>query len=384
MIRVSAGFDAEAWARLAVTAPMHDPRWLRVMCTRLPGEVLTVWYGDTLAFVGVLVSDPDAYESYNPYAILWRPEPVFELAGEDYRRQRLASAAADPAVTLPALVLVAPGYWGDPAGAAADDPAAVRDCLHGVLAWARSRGISSVSVLYTVRGTDTVAAAFRGVGGVSYPLTERWLMPVWWEDWDGYLSGLPPTRAREIRRELRRAAGAGVHPARIDPGHHRQRIVELRCALLARYGQAADRAAERRRLAGLLESFGDGVRSYAAVRDGQPVAVAVSIRQGAGMHVLYSGIDPAAGTVPFAHFLATFYAVVADVRAGEVREIDYGIGHGAGKALRGCRPVTMFGHTVGVDPRRNALLRLGGALLRGAPADEDHTAVPAEEHHVRT
>lgn len=373
MIRVTSGFDAAAWRRLPICSPMHDPDWLSIMSTRLPGPTYTVHYGDGLAFVGAVVSDPDAYEAYNPHAILWRPDPVFELGHDrsdrdqvrrdQARRDRLARLAPEPDVTLPALVLVAPGYWGDPVGPAGDDPAAVQDCLRALKTWSRDNGLASISVLYTLRSTAVMRTAFAALGGVSYPLTERWLLPVWWKDWDGYLAGLPTGRSREVRRQLRRAADVGVRPGQLSPRHHLERILDARCALLERYGQTADRAAESHRLHGLLDAFDDRVTVYAALRDGEPLAVSLCLRHERTLHVVYAGTVSAGRQVPFAHFLAAFYAVFQHVCASDTDEVDYGIGHGVAKALRGCRPGLMSGHTHGVDTERNELLRLGGRLL---------------------
>lgn len=363
MIRVTNGFDEAAWRAWPADSLTHDAGWLATMCGRLPGEPLTVRYGDRLGFVGALVSRTDAYESYNPHAILWRPDPVFDVSGAATRRERLATLPSDPGVTLPALVLVAPGYSGDPVGPDRQHPATVLACLRYLRSWAARRGVASVSALYTVDGTDAIRAAVADMGGVSYPLVERWLMPVRWSGWDGYLASLPVARAKEVRRELRRAADAGAHPAQIDPVVHAERIVEARCALLARYGQYADAGAEGRRLRGLIETFGDRLTVYAAVQGGEPVAVAVCVRHGRTLHVLYSGVGVAGAHVPFAHFVATYYAVLQEISALDTDEVDYGIGHGASKAPRGCQPVTTFGHTYGLDAQRNRLLRMAGQLL---------------------
>jgi hypothetical protein len=367
MIQVTSGFDAVAWRRFRVGAPMQDPDWLSIMSTRLPGPAYTIEYGDELAFIGAVVSDPDAYEAYNPYAILWRPDPVFEFGHDQARRDRLARRPPDPGVTLPALVLVAPGYWGDPIGPAGDDPHAVQACLRALEAWSHDHAVASISVLYTRRSTDVMRTAFAALGGVSYPLTERWLLPVWWKDWDGYLAGLPIARSREVRRELRRAADAGFHPGQIGPRHYLEHILDARCALLERYGHAADRSAESRRLHGLLDAFGDRVTAYAALRDGEPVAMSLGLRHERALHMVYAGALGAGRPAPFGHFLATFYAVFQHICAADTDEIDYGIGHGTGKALRGCRPTLMFGHTHGVGAERGELLRQGGRLLDVRP-----------------
>src|SRR6266702_1514056 len=83
--RIVRGLDLAAWRDLQPRSALHDEAWLSVMSSRLPGEVFTVTLGEDLGFCAVLVSDPDAYEAYNPYAVLWREPPVFALPGRAWR-----------------------------------------------------------------------------------------------------------------------------------------------------------------------------------------------------------------------------------------------------------------------------------------------------------
>jgi len=79
-------------------------------------------------------------------------------------------------------------------------------------------------------------------------------------------------------------------------------------------------------------------------------------------HVVYAGTVRTGRAVPFAHFLATFYAVCQHVSAADTDEIDYGIGPGAGKALRGCHPALMSGHTHGLGARAERTPETGRAV----------------------
>ena len=134
-LEVTAGFDADRWGGLAADSPYHDAGWLTAMTSRLPGAVYTVLDRRGIGFVGVLVDDPDCYEAYNPQAILWRDPPVFELTDPAGRAAELARHRTPN--SLPALVLVAPGYHGDPAGPAGNDPAVLAECLAELLGWCR-------------------------------------------------------------------------------------------------------------------------------------------------------------------------------------------------------------------------------------------------------
>lgn len=361
--RVLPGFDRAAWRGLAVRSVLQDPDWLAAMASKIPGEVHTIVHGGAVGFLGAVVTDPDAYEAFNPYAILFRDPPVFELRDPGARRRTLPGA--DPAAILPALVLAAPGYLGDPAGTTGD-PGALRACLSGVVDWCRERGARTLCCLYTQQATAAITEAVAALGGTSFPLTTRWTLPVWWDTWEGYLAGFGASRRRKVRRELRAAAEAGVRPARIEPSEHAEAIVDGRCAKLRSHGHEPDPDAERERLARLLDAFGGGVTAYGALRGTELVASIVCLERGRTLQVLYSGVTEHGERLPFAHFVASYYAPAEHVGKRELDRIDYGIDHGTAKAFRGCRPEALHGHVVGLDPTAGELLATGARLLREA------------------
>nr|WP_042187349.1 GNAT family N-acetyltransferase [Kibdelosporangium sp. MJ126-NF4]CEL18018.1 hypothetical protein [Kibdelosporangium sp. MJ126-NF4]CTQ90754.1 hypothetical protein [Kibdelosporangium sp. MJ126-NF4] len=358
---IGVGFDQDRWSRLALGSPLHDPEWIAIMMSRLPGKPYTVTVGDELGFVGVLVDDPEAYEAYNPYAILWRDPPVFDLTNPDGRRDKLAELGHLPEWTLPALALVVPGYLGDPAGKAATDVAVIGDCLNDVTRWARDKGLRGVHVLYTEG--EAVGEAVAKLGGSTYPTTSRTVIPVWWADWDGYLLGLQPKRRREIERQARRIAEAGLELRRIDPVEFTDDILAGRAALLTRYGQTVDPVAERTRLTRLIQAFGDRLQCYGALIDGHAVASCVGLRHDRKLQILMSGATDRGHELPFAHFAGTFYAPIQDADRAGLDEIDYGIGHSAGKILRGGKPRTLSCHAIGTDPVAARRLAAAARLL---------------------
>jgi len=362
-VTVTPGVDAVAWSRLAARAPQHDPGWLSVMATRLPGEVYTVTAGDRLGFCAVLVSDPEAYEAYNPYAVLWRDPPVFAVPDVHRRGRTLSTMDTDSGRTLPALVLVAPGYVGDPAGTGAGEVAEVTACLRAVLDWCAARGLAGLHVMYAA--DPVVRDAVHALGGCGYPITTRWVLPVWWDDWDGYLLGLPPARPRKITTELRRSGEAGVACRELDPVADAESILNGRCDLLRWYGQSADRDAERRRLRALAEVFGDRLLVYGAEQGGEVVCSAVCLREGRRVSVVYTGTTDRGRTLPFVHFAAVFYTPVLRLTRADVDEIDYGIGHDESKALRGCVPRPLSGYAIGVTPEHQRALDTAARLLEG-------------------
>jgi len=357
-LEVTAGFDVDRWAGLAANSPYHDAGWLTAMTSRLPGAVYTVLDRRGIGFVGVLVDDPGCYEAYNPQAILWRDPPVFELTDPAGRAADLARHRTPN--SLPALVLVAPGYHGDPAGPAGNDPAALTEFLAELLGWCRRTGLAGLHLLFT--GSQAVTAAVADLGGLSYPLTTRWTLPVWWQDWPGYLAGLDAKRARELRREHRLATST-LQLAELDPQQHADELVAGRCAVLRRHGQAADPAAEYRRLALLIEQFGDRLTLFGGLAGGRLATGCLCRWHGRQLQVLYSAVTEAGQAHRFAHFAGTYYAVIDGVSSVRCDTIDYGISHHAGKRARGCTVRRLFGHVLPTDPADRPSLAIGTELL---------------------
>ncbi|MDQ2837809.1 MAG: GNAT family N-acetyltransferase [Actinomycetota bacterium] len=359
-IQILPGFQAEPWRELVSRSPFHDAGWLTAMTSRLPGEIFTVLDKQDLGFIAVLVSNPDGYEAYNPAAILWRDPPVFELSDPAARAAELDRLVDSAPATLPALVLVAPGYDGDPAGRCAEDPAALARCLTELLGWCEQSGLAALHLLFTAN--PMVNEAISGLGGFSYPITARWTLPVWWQDWDGYLAGLDSKRAREIRREYRLATES-LQLTELDPNEYAEDLIEGRCALLRRYGQDADPAAEHRRLALLTEQFGDRLTAFGGLHEGRLLAGSLCLWHGRTLQVMYSALTEAGEQHRFAHFASTYYAIIERVSSAECAEIDYGISHRSGKQARGCELRQLYGHVLPVAGSDTEQLAIAAKLL---------------------
>jgi predicted N-acyltransferase len=258
------------------------------------------------------------------------------------------------------LVLVAPGYHGDPTGPAADDPVALAGCLADLLDWCRQTGLAALHLLFT--GSPALTHAVASLGGLSYPLTTRWTLPVWWQDWPGYLAGLDAKRARELRREHRLATST-LQLAELDPAEHADELVAGRCAVLRRHGQAADPAAEHRRLAMLIERFGDRLTVFGGLADGRLATGCLCRWHDRELQVLYSAVTEAGRAHRFAHFAGTYYAVIEGVSTVRCDAIDYGISHRAGKRARGCTVRRLFGHVLPTDPADRPNLAVATELL---------------------
>ncbi|MYW47278.1 GNAT family N-acetyltransferase [Streptomyces sp. SID161] len=346
---LSGPFDDVRWDRLGPGAAVQGGRWLRSMISRLPGEPVTVRHegpDGALAFTGAVVRDGDAYEAYNPWAILRRRDPVFPEAECSVRRV-LPRLGDGPEEILPGLLLVAPGYLGDPVGPAADRPASVRHCLTDVCSWARGAGLATVSVLYTTPAASrALAPAVGALGGESFELTTRSMMPVTWDDEESLAAGRSKRRRIEVQRQLRRLAEHGCVVGTGDPDELFDEVVEARCTLLRWYGQPADEAAERRRLRTLIDSFGKDLLLCTAHLDNRLIAHALFVSDMRTLQNVYVGTTEAGRNAPYAHLAVTYHEPMRRTARERHDWIDYGVGHGDTKRLQGCDAVPLTGHVI--------------------------------------
>jgi predicted N-acyltransferase len=300
----------------------------------------------TLAFTGAVVRDGDAYEAYNPWAILRRADPVFPEAECSRRRvlPRLGDAREE---VLPGLLLVTPGYLGDPVGPAAAHPESVRRCLADVCDWAREAGLATVSALYTSPAASRVLApVVAELGGESFELTTRSMLAVTWEDEQGLAATRSNRRRAEVHRQLNRLAEHGCTLGTGDPDALFDEVVEGRCELLRWYGQGADEAAERRRLRTLIDLYGEDLRLYTAHRDGRLVAHALFVSDMRTLQNVYVGTTEAGRATPYAHLAVTYHEPMRRATREHHDWIDYGVGHGDTKRVQGCDAVQLTGHVI--------------------------------------
>lgn len=341
-------FDPERWQGLEPHYPLQSGPWVRIMLSRLPGDPLMAVLeraDGALGFTGTVVTTPHGHESYNPWALLRRPEPVFH---DVHSAGRVLPRLGDqPGELLPSVVLVAPGYMGDPVGQLAGQAEAVRECLTDIVDWARGEGASSVSVLYTSPSATTVLEpVVTELGGSTFPLTSRYTLPVTWSDWQEYVAGLPGDRKAEPNREIRRLSDSGhtVSGEEVEPVL--DEIVAARCDHLTWSGQPADAAGERYRVASLVDAFGPDLMSFSVRRGGELLSSGLFLKHRRTLLRVYTATTEYGRQTPHAHVAATYYGPMGFVSQELFDVIDYGIGHGDDKRLHGCEELSLHGHVI--------------------------------------
>jgi predicted N-acyltransferase len=318
------------------------------MLSRLPGDPLMAVLersDGAVGFTGAVVTTRSGYEPYNPWAILRGPEPVF---AEVHATGRVLPEVGDqPEALLPGVVLVAPGYLGDPVGPLADRPDAVRECLSGVVDWARGEGMSSVSVLYTSPdATAVIEPAITGLGGGTFPLTSRYTLPVTWSDWQEYIADLPEDRRSGPNRQMRRLSDNGCTVACEEAESVFDDILAARCDLLSWYGQPVDAVGERHRLASLLDAFGSDLMSFSTRQGGELLSCGLFLKYRRTLLRVYTGTTGRGRQMPYAHLAATYYGPIGFATQELFDVIDYGVGHGDNKRLQGCQELPLHGHVI--------------------------------------
>jgi hypothetical protein len=352
----------------------RSPAWIRAMASRVgETEVLAAddGAGSKAAMLCFRNTDPEAYEAYNLGALVLRVPPVFDWSPEGSAELAAVRGPAREALLFPNHTAVLPGYqhslvWSGPRGAAL-----LPALLAGFTARAETEHAAAVALLYVTRGEEPVTSALAELGYHRFPLTSRAVLPLKAQGLEGYLDALPAHRRRRVRSEVRALRAAGMVSWRADPADVRDLILRLRLEHLEKLGQRADRAAEDARLAELLANFPAGdVASVVTESGGHAVGTALLIRADRILHCVLSAT--ARDAPPLSYFETTFYAPISLVANG-VSEIDYGIGHLKGKALRGCESRVLDGWARAFDPAADRLVAAAAGLadrhnLEAAPA----------------
>lgn len=337
---VTQGFDEKRWGDLQHHTFFQTSDWIRSMASRLPGEVYTFTLSNEVGLVGVVVNDNEAYEAYNPHAILWRDEPVFDPINSDARRQFLSNLQGKP-ITLPALVLVYPGYEGNLAGKSHQNQLVVNNFIGAITTWAKYKNLKGVHSLYT--NQKTLQNAFEILGGRTYSLTTRSVLRVTWENWDDYLQHLSSNRRAKIRKEYKSISSC-MNLIEVDAKYYIDDIVCGRCATLRRYGNHASTTNEKKRLSSLIEEYGNDLKVFGAVYNNKLIASSVCVMADKLLIVIYNGVSDFGRNIRYSHFASNYYSIIQNVDVNNVSVIDYGISHKDVKELRGCESSMLKGH----------------------------------------
>jgi len=259
-------------------------------------------------------------------------------------------ADLDPAGVHPCLMLMYPNYFAYPVGAGAEDPAALRAFVSGLVDWARSEGVRSIAVVYATPRADPLLAELERAGFATGQMGERCDLPVTWSDFDGYLRSLPKKYRDEVKREINRLNERDLVLGRRPMADDEPELLDLRCQLIEKYDGQVNRA-EQARMFELIRKYvapEDITVFTVSTKDGQLLSYSLFIQDGPEWTVMLLGSDYRSPEAAYGYFSALFYQPIALAPELGVELLAYGYGTLDAKRRRGCQ----------LSPYREAALRL--------------------------
>ncbi|TQC43344.1 GNAT family N-acetyltransferase [Rhodococcus sp. WS4] len=203
-------------------------------------------------------------------------------------------------------------------------------------------------------------------------------------DFDDYLSILPSSRRRTIRREIRAYAEFGAR-TEVDygPGALTDDHVRLRSALREKYGHTAGQTWARMEFDTLRDTVGERLVVFSARGTEQVLGYLMAFRFGDVLYTRAAGFDYEASAGAYCYFNVVYYDVIKWAQRNGVRRIHYGLGTTAAKVWRGCtlRPRwAYFGLGPGAAPGAGEMIAIQNATASrllaglGAELEEGSTA----------
>ncbi len=335
---------ADDWdAHLGSGAPATlSRRWITLAEGRIPGGARTLELsgdaGPSVSLVGGPVDAPTGHVRFDPFRVL-SGGSAGEGVAEDGPHPWKGLSADE---VFPCCLLMFPNYETAPAGPDARDPAALLAYVDGLVAWCRENGMRSVAGLFLRPDFPEFLDALRLRGFDVVPMVDRCDMDVTWQDFDGYVAGLPRKRRFAVRRELRDIALRGVEISERGVREEEPELVRLRAQIVTKYGGAPDAEREAGSLRHLREHFGpENVTVVEARQNGALLSFSILVRDGAQWTVLMSGTDYDRPDASFTYFATMFYRPAELAPQLGITSMAYGLGTLQAKKLRGCTVNTL-------------------------------------------
>jgi hypothetical protein len=288
-----------------------------------------------VAVGGTLLDGPLPNRRADPYAILTGRSVGAGLAVDGPHPW----SGFDTDDLFPGLMIMHPHYDTRPVGPRAGDPATLDSFVDALLSWAAKNDCRAVSFLYqTAAAAPMLASLSASAGARIVPLSAACVLDVSWTGVDGYLGGFSYKRRTAIRRELRWLADHDVSIAEEDLGAAGGELIDLRCALVAKYGTVPVRAKEERLLRRVRDTFQPAEVCLVTARAaGRLLNFMLFVRENDEWSALLTGTDYDSADARFTYFATGFYHPAALAPAAGIRRIHYGFGSWEAKKLRGCR-----------------------------------------------
>ncbi len=311
--------------------------WINATLNRLTSGRLTFLAtedGRGGGLQATVIDNPATGEMINLYRMLLADPKVWKFPAASVAARGGLRAQVPPVQDwLPHLAVLYPGFDSFVAASGGPTPALAAALVDAVLDWAREHGMKAVSFPY-VRSDTLLPGVLAERGFLAVPLTFRSRLTLK-SSFDEYLASLRSKRRSEVIKDRRRVAEAGISTKRCAFEDVRADLLALRCDLVERYGQKADRDAETANVQKLVSCFGaDRIRVYCSFLDGVVIGFSLFAVWRDSWYAGYTGTYATPQTRG-AYFDHLIYTPIADAIDDGARTIDLGIGAWQGKSLRG-------------------------------------------------
>jgi len=245
------------------------------------------------------------------------------------------------------VVVGSPGaFWGEVAVSLAPDRAAPDSMVEALRAHADAVDAAGAVALYLDDGSAGFVATSLMVERPALMNFDTVIeVP---ESFEAYLDGFTSHRRRELRRQIRRFADAGL---RCTMEQSDACIVELAPVIAAsevRHGHASSPRSVATTLLRQRARLGSDFAIFAARDAGERlIAGAVAFTDADTVHVRICGIDPQVGPSAYAYFNVAYYAPIAHAVATGRRRVRLGLESFDAKLARGARLEARWGLLLG-------------------------------------
>lgn len=333
------------WSDITAGAPpVANSRWITFGQSWYPGKFHTYEMRSrsgecVVALGGTVLEQPAQPARRDPYAILsgavadqgFLPDGPHPWLG------------SQPSDLFPCLLLMYPYYQTFPVGTGADDPAALHTYLTELISWCRDRGVRSIAMLYLVPRADPLMRRMRESGFTIHPLIDRCDLDVTWDGFDGYLRSLPSKRRVEVRRELAQIEHRDLVTVSRPLAADEPELLDMRCALVAKYTGGADRAAEAHMLDQIREHVSaEDIVVFAVMEGDRTVSFSLFIQDGDEWSAMLVGSDYSTPNSAFGYFSTLFYQPAEQAPGRGIKKIWYGAASIDAKRRRGCHVTPCF------------------------------------------
>ncbi|HET9893590.1 MAG TPA: GNAT family N-acetyltransferase [Streptosporangiaceae bacterium] len=345
------------------SAPWIDATLERLTSRRL--TLLATEDGQGGGLQATVVDSPAAGEMISLYRMLLADPKVWKFPGASVAARGDLRGRMPPAEDwLPHLAVLYPGFDSFVAASGGPAPALGAVLVDAVLSWAAEHGMRVVSFPY-VRSDTGLPELLAERGFLAIPLTYRSRLTLAeGAGFDDYLASLSKNGRSQVTKERQRLATAGISTVRCAVDDVWSDVLALRCDLVERYGQRADKDLEASNLRALFSCFGTGgTRLYCSFLEGRVVGFSLYLVWRDTWYAGYTGtyLTPQTRSVYFDHL---FYAPIADAIAEGTRVVDLGIGAWEGKRRRGCELTEVNLWVRAADPAIERAISLAAAPMR--------------------